>query len=111
MAAGVQVGGTSVSSPSLAGIFNSAGHFYGSTADELTAIYKEYGIPAEYKKGSVTSRKVPMATRVRRAGTVVLAWVLRSRLKGSEWVSVLLRGSQVICSSVLARSSVLRRSC
>ena len=35
---------------SLAGIFNSAGHFYGSTGDELTAIYKENGIPAEYKK-------------------------------------------------------------
>ena len=34
----------------LAGIFNGAGHFYGSTADELTAIYKEYGIPTEYKK-------------------------------------------------------------
>jgi subtilase family serine protease len=46
----LMVGGTSVSSPSLAGIFNSAGHFYGSTADELTAIYKEYGNPTEYKE-------------------------------------------------------------
>jgi kumamolisin len=45
----LQVGGTSVSSCSLAGIFNSAGHFYGSSADELTAIYKEYGNPIEYK--------------------------------------------------------------
>ena len=46
----VQVGGTSVSSPSLAGIFNGAGHFYTSTDDELTAIYKEYGNPTEYKE-------------------------------------------------------------
>jgi hypothetical protein len=46
----LQVGGTSVSSPSLAGIFNSAGRFYASTYDELSAIYKEYGIPTEYKK-------------------------------------------------------------
>lgn len=44
----VQVGGTSVSSPSLAGIFNSAGNFYKSTSDELTAIYKEYGVKKEY---------------------------------------------------------------
>ena len=46
----VQVGGTSVSSPSLAGIFNGAGHFYASTDDELTAIYKEYGNPTEYNE-------------------------------------------------------------
>ena len=45
----VQVGGTSVSAPALAGIFNGGGHFYQSTPDELTAIYKEYGIPTEYK--------------------------------------------------------------
>ena len=44
----LQVGGTSVSSPSLAGIFNSAGNFYKSTSDELTAIYKEYGVQKEY---------------------------------------------------------------
>lgn len=45
----MQVGGTSVSFPSLAGIFNSAGHFYGSTDDELTELYKEYGNPTGYK--------------------------------------------------------------
>jgi len=43
------IGGTAVSSPSLAGIVNAAGHFYGSTKSELTKIYKEYGIPKEYK--------------------------------------------------------------
>jgi subtilase family serine protease len=46
----VQVGGTSVSAPALAGIFNGGGHFYQSTPDELTAIYKEYGNPTEYKE-------------------------------------------------------------
>jgi subtilase family serine protease len=44
----VQVGGTSVSSPALAGIFNSTGHFYESTAEQLTAVYKDYGIKKEY---------------------------------------------------------------
>jgi len=42
------VGGTAVSAPSQAGIFNVAGHFYASTETELTQIYKEYGIPKEY---------------------------------------------------------------
>ncbi len=35
----LQVGGTSVSSPSLAGIVNSAGHFYTSTATEQGVLY------------------------------------------------------------------------
>jgi kumamolisin len=35
----IQVGGTSVSSPSLAGIVNSAGHFYSSTATEAAVLY------------------------------------------------------------------------
>jgi len=46
----VEIGGTSVSAPALAGIFNSSGHFYQSTSDELTAIYKEYGNKTEYKE-------------------------------------------------------------
>ena len=33
------VGGTSISAPSLAGVINAAGNFYGSSADELSAIY------------------------------------------------------------------------
>lgn len=44
------VGGTSVSSPTLAGIVNAAGEFNGSTADELTEAYGEYGVAKEYKK-------------------------------------------------------------
>lgn len=39
----VHVGGTSVSAPALVGIFKDGGHFYQSTPDELTAIYKVYG--------------------------------------------------------------------
>jgi kumamolisin len=35
-------GGTSVSSPSLAGIVNLAGHFVPSTVSELTTIYSNY---------------------------------------------------------------------
>jgi len=42
------VGGTSVSSPSLAGIVNSAGKFFDSTDKELTAIYKELQDKKEY---------------------------------------------------------------
>ncbi len=37
------VGGTSISAPSLAGIINSAGSFYGSSAAELSAIYASQG--------------------------------------------------------------------
>ncbi len=37
------VGGTSISAPSLAGIINSAGNFYGSSAAELSAIYASQG--------------------------------------------------------------------
>jgi subtilase family serine protease len=33
------VGGTSVASPSLAGVVNTAGHFFGSTTAELTTVY------------------------------------------------------------------------
>jgi len=42
------LGGTAVSAPAQAGIFNVAGHFYGSTETELTQIYKEYGVRKEY---------------------------------------------------------------
>ena len=41
-----QVGGTSVSSPLLAGIVNSDGHHAGSTTDELTHVYR--GIKGQY---------------------------------------------------------------
>jgi len=37
------VGGTSVAAPSLAGVINSAGNFYASSAAELTAIYADLG--------------------------------------------------------------------
>ncbi len=37
------VGGTSVSAPSLAGVVNSSGSFYGSSAAELTEIYSDLG--------------------------------------------------------------------
>lgn len=39
----IQVGGTSVSSPSLAGIVNAAGHFYSSTATEQGVLYSGLG--------------------------------------------------------------------
>jgi subtilase family serine protease len=41
-------GGTSVGSPSLAGVLNSAGTFYSSTDAELSRIYKEYGNKKQY---------------------------------------------------------------
>jgi kumamolisin len=41
-------GGTSVSSPSLAGIVNLAGHFYGNTSLELGTIYADYASPTYY---------------------------------------------------------------
>ena len=40
------VGGTSVSSPALAGIMNSAGSFLASTAAELTGLYANLGNPS-----------------------------------------------------------------
>jgi kumamolisin len=43
------VGGTSVSSPTQAGIINAAGKFNASSTVELTAFYKEYANKAEYK--------------------------------------------------------------
>jgi len=43
------IGGTSVSSPVLAGITNAAGSFESSTNAELTKIYSEYGNPTEYQ--------------------------------------------------------------
>ena len=43
------VGGTSVSSPTLAGIVNASGQFNASTNAELTEVYKEYGIVKNYK--------------------------------------------------------------
>ncbi len=39
-------GGTSVSSPSLAGIVNLANHFYGGSNTELSAIYADYVSPS-----------------------------------------------------------------
>ncbi len=45
----LQVGGTSVSSPSLAGMINSAGHFASTSALELTQLFKEYANATEYK--------------------------------------------------------------
>jgi subtilase family serine protease len=42
------VGGTSVASPSLAGIINSAGSFYTSTNAELTEIYSKIGLASEF---------------------------------------------------------------
>ena len=42
------VGGTSVASPALAGIINSAGSFYTSSNSELTAIYGKVGVAADY---------------------------------------------------------------
>jgi kumamolisin len=43
-------GGTSIGSPALAGVVNSAGKFAASTTDELTRIYKEYANKKEYHK-------------------------------------------------------------
>lgn len=45
----LQVGGTSVSSPSLAGIINSAGSFASSSTTELTELYNDYGNATTYK--------------------------------------------------------------
>jgi subtilase family serine protease len=42
------VGGTSVASPVLAGIVNSAGNFYTNTADELATIYAHRGKKADF---------------------------------------------------------------
>jgi kumamolisin len=43
------VGGTSVSSPTIAGIINAAGQFKSSTKAELTQAYKDYGNVVTYK--------------------------------------------------------------
>ncbi|MGD0922462.1 MAG: S53 family peptidase [Terriglobia bacterium] len=43
-------GGTSVSSPSLAGIVNLAGHFYLNTGPELSTIYADYASPTHYPR-------------------------------------------------------------
>jgi len=42
-------GGTSVSSPSLAGIVNLAGHFYGNSATELSTIYSNLGNATDFR--------------------------------------------------------------
>jgi len=42
-------GGTSVSSPSLAGIVNLAGHFSASTVSELTTIYANYANASDFR--------------------------------------------------------------
>ena len=42
------VGGTSVASPALAGIINSAGSFYTSSNGELTAIYSKLGVASDF---------------------------------------------------------------
>ena len=43
------VGGTSVASPSLAGIINSAGSFYASSNAELAAIYGNRSVAADFR--------------------------------------------------------------
>ncbi len=43
------VGGTSVSSPALAGVINLAGSFYASSAAELTEIYGNLGVAADFR--------------------------------------------------------------
>ena len=43
------VGGTSVSSPTLAGIINAAGKFSTSTKSELTKVYNDYASATKYK--------------------------------------------------------------
>jgi subtilase family serine protease len=43
------VGGTSVASPSLAGIINSAGSFYASSNAELAAIYGNVAVTADFR--------------------------------------------------------------
>jgi len=43
------VGGTSVASPALAGIINAAGKFYTSTNQELTTIYNNVAVAADFK--------------------------------------------------------------
>jgi subtilase family serine protease len=43
------LGGTSVASPSLAGIINSTGGFAASTSAELTTIYGNFGVAANFK--------------------------------------------------------------
>jgi kumamolisin len=45
----ILVGGTSVSSPTISGIVNAAGHFYGSTKDELNEAYFIYNDASKYK--------------------------------------------------------------
>ena len=46
----LQIGGTSVSSPLMAGIVDAAGKLRKSTAAELTAVYKEYANPTQYQQ-------------------------------------------------------------
>src|SRR5271165_4374870 len=45
-----QVGGTSVSSPVLAGIVNAAGHFYAQTSSENAHLYSWYRNPGQYRQ-------------------------------------------------------------
>ena len=42
-------GGTSVSSPSLAGVVNLAGHFYGNSTSELTTIYANRANSSDFR--------------------------------------------------------------
>ncbi len=42
-------GGTSVSSPSLAGIVNLSGHFFANSSNELSTIYSNMGNPADFR--------------------------------------------------------------
>lgn len=46
----LQVGGTSVASPYLAGTMSGAGHLGPNTTAGLTLLYKEYANPTEYKE-------------------------------------------------------------
>jgi len=46
----LQIGGTSVSSPYLAGVINGGGHFKTSSKAELSSLYNEYSNATMYKK-------------------------------------------------------------
>lgn len=46
----IVVGGTSVSSPAIAGVLNRAGHFYHSTALQNTEVYTIYGNAMQYRR-------------------------------------------------------------
>jgi subtilase family serine protease len=63
------VGGTSVAAPLLAGIVNSSGHFYASSAAELTKIYQSSASNAANYTTAATGYCGPQA-----AFTVIAGW-------------------------------------